>query len=183
MSSQEKCKVSVFIASSLDGYIARPDGDVDWLQQGYQVPKDEDCGYHEFLEDIDIIVMGLYSFEKVLTFQPWPYDKPVIVMSHQLKEVPASLVDRVRIVDDSPRELIASLSAEGIAHIYLDGGRLIQSFLRQGLVDELTITTIPVLLGQGRPLFGDLNADIPLQLLESEVIHDALVKTTYEVKR
>jgi dihydrofolate reductase len=126
--------------------------------------------------------MGRGSFEKVLEFDEWPYGtKPVIVLSKSLTEVPEKLRDRVRIDSSPPQELLEKLSQEGYKHIYLDGGKIIQSFLRDGLVDDMTLTTIPVLIGEGLPLFGHIDEDIKLRLLESRSWDNGLVQSKYQV--
>lgn len=177
-----KIHVSVFIATSLDGYIARPDGDVSWLHETEPVGDGGDAGYGELFDSIDVLVMGRGTFEKVLEFDPWPYGmKPVIVLSKSLTEAPEKLRDRVRIDASSPRELVEKLSREGYRHIYLDGGQVIQSFLRDGLVDDMTLTTIPVLIGDGRPLFGRVEKDIKLRLLKSRSWDNGFVQSRYQV--
>ena len=175
--------VSVFIATSLDGFIARENGDLDWLDAANKtVPKAEDCGYRAFMESVDVLVMGRASFEKVLSFGDWPYErKPVIVLSSHPLEILVALQDRVSHCNMSPQALCARLSQEGVERIYLDGGITIQSFLAAGLVDELTITVIPVLLGRGRPLFGVLPADIPLKIIGSKTYDFGFTQVTYRV--
>ncbi|NDJ55386.1 MAG: dihydrofolate reductase [Chloroflexi bacterium] len=174
-------RVSVFIAVSLDGFIARPDGDVSWLESIEPIPGD-DAGYAAFFNAIDVLVMGRGTFEKVLTFDPWPYgNKPVVVLSRSLTAVPKELADHVRIESSAPDELIEKLAAEGFQHVYLDGGRVIQSFLAAGLVDDLCITTIPILIGAGRPLFGPLDDDIKLRLVELRSWHNSMQQSTYHV--
>ncbi len=166
----DRARAHVFIATSLDGLIARPDGRIDWLlAANAAVPPGEDCGYAAFSGRMDALVMGRHTFEQVLTFPEWPYgDKPVIVLSRRGVAVPAALADRVRTSAEAPRALLQQLGREGRRHVYVDGGQVVQAFLRDGLVDEMTITTIPVLLGAGRPLFGAgpsaLPGDVALQL-------------------
>jgi dihydrofolate reductase len=157
-------KTSVFIATSLDGYIARRDGSIDWLEKANKIlPPGEDCGYNIFIESIDIIVMGWNTYDSVRKFDERPYeDKQVIVLTSRQLVIPPSLENRVSAFSTSPKELIKILMDRNIRHIYLDGGITIQNFLSEGLVDEITITLIPVLLGDGRPLFGQLGDDIQL---------------------
>ena len=181
MPASRRIIVAVFIATSLDGFIARPDGDVDWLHEGEALPEHEDLGYRDFIDSIDTLVMGRNSFEKVLEFGRWPYDKPVIVLSRSLKEVPEKLRSQVRIDASSPEALLERLSREGINRVYLDGGRVIQSFLRAGLVDELCLTTLPILLGSGLPLFGDLPGDIHLKHLCTGSWANGFVQSKYLV--
>lgn len=169
----------VFIATSLDGYIARPDGDIAWL-----LARDdpaEDHGYHDFIADKDVIVMGRGSFEQVLDFDPWPYDRPVLVLSAQLAgtPVPARLEGKVRFLDAAPAQAMAALEREGVRRVYLDGGQLVQSFIRAGLVEDMVLTTVPVLIGTGRPLFGMLPRDLDLALQASRSFPSGLVQSTY----
>ena len=182
MTPSEKIKVSVFIASSLDGYISRPDGDVSWLENIEPLADGDDAGYGTFFGSIDVLVMGRGSFEKVLEFDPWPYGtKPVVVLSSSLTEVPEALRKTVKIESASPQALVDKLSQEGFRHIYLDGGQIIQSFLREGLVDDMVLTSIPVLIGEGRPLFGSLKKDIKLRLVACQSWPNGLVQSTYVV--
>jgi dihydrofolate reductase len=171
----------VFIATSLDGYIARPDGDIGWLLQ--RDDPDEDHGYTAFIADKDAIVMGRGSYEKVLGFEPWPYDRPVLVLSKQLAgtPVPEKLQGKLRFSDLSPREAMRELEEQGVRRVYVDGGQVVQSFLREGLISDMVVTTVPVLIGAGRPLFGELPADIDLELLASRGFPSGLVQSTYRV--
>ena len=174
-------RVSVFIARSLDGFIARPDGDVSWLDEYEPLGEGEDAGYGALFTAVDSLIMGRGTFEKVLTFD-WPYgSKLITVMSRSLKTIPEELRGSVRIAASPPWELLEQLEAEGQRHVYLDGGLVIQSFLRAGLVDDLTLTTIPVLLGEGIPLFGHLEKDIKLKLLESRSWDNGFLQTKYQV--
>lgn len=176
-------RTSVFIATSLDGYIARPDGAIDWLEQANAcVPAGEDCGYAAFMATVDLLVMGRATFEKVLAFPAWPFaDRPVWVASRSGLALPGHLPPTVRVTVETPRQIVDSAQALGFRHLYVDGGQLIQAFLRDGLINELTITTIPVLLGAGRPLFGALPADVPLQLVSSRAYPFGFVQSTYRV--
>jgi dihydrofolate reductase len=173
----------VFIATSLDGYIARPDGDIGWLHQ--RDAADEDHGYDDFIADKDMIVMGRGTYEKVCTFEPWPYDRSVVVLSRQLAgtPVPAALEGKVSFSDLAPREALRLLGEQGVRRVYVDGGQLIQSFLREGLVEDMVVTTVPVLIGAGRPLFGALERDLDLALQASRSFPSGLVQSTYRVLR
>lgn len=172
----------VFIASSLDGFIARPDGDLDWLMK--QATEGEDHGYETFMASVDGLIMGRGSYEKVLTFGPWPYDKPVVVLSRSLsdRDLREDLAGRVRIADAGPRQIMATLAAEGWRRAYVDGGRVIQSFLREGLIADIALTRIPILLGDGLPLFGPLEHDIDLQHLATKTYPSGLVRSDYRVR-
>ena len=173
-------KVSVYIATSLEGFIARKNGDIDWLTGGQ---NDTDYGYAEFMSNIDHIVMGRNTYEKVLTFGGWPYDKKVIVLSSRDLTLPPELTDKVEALHLSPEELLRELERRGSRHIYLDGGVTIQRFLRARLVDELTITLIPTLIGEGLPLFGPLEQDVKLTLLKSESFKNGFVQNKYRVEK
>lgn len=181
MKSSEKVKVSVFVATSVDGYIARSDGDVSWLEEYEPMGEGEDGGYAELFDSVDALVMGRGTFEKVLTFD-WSYgDKPIIVLCRSKSEVPEALRASVRVDASAPQELMEKLAEKGCQHIYLDGGKVIQSFLSAGLVDEMTLTRIPVLLGEGIPLFGSLDEDVKLKLLESRSWENGFVQEKYVV--
>jgi len=172
----------VFIAVSLDGYIARQDGDIGWLLQ--RDDPTEDHGYAAFIADKEWIVMGRGSYEKVLTFDEWPYDRPVLVLSRQLADtpVPEALKGKVQFSRLSPKDVLNDLAAQNIQRVYIDGGQVIQSFLREGLVADIVITTVPVLLGSGKPLFGSLPRDIDLTLLSSRSFPSGLVQSHYRVR-
>jgi dihydrofolate reductase len=179
---EAKLKISVFIAASLDGFIARADGDITWLDEREPLPEGDDAGYGELFNAVDALVMGRGSFEKVLSFGFWPYDnKPVIVLSGSLTEIPAHLPDVVGIDPAKPRAFVQKCLARGYRHIYLDGGQVIQSFLREELVNEITLTTIPILLGTGIPLFGHLERDVDLSLLRSRSWKNGMVQSTYRI--
>jgi dihydrofolate reductase len=164
-----KTKVSVFLAMSLDGFIAREDGNLDWLDKANELATPgEDCGYKAFFETVDVLVMGRNTFEKVLTFGEWPYaSKKVVVLSHRALVIPSHLPDTVCHMSGSPAQILRELSSAGAKHVYLDGGVTVQKFLREGLVDNLTLTIVPVLIGSGKPLFGDLEQDIKVKLVDS----------------
>ncbi|ROM94597.1 dihydrofolate reductase family protein [Pseudomonas brassicacearum] len=171
----------VFIATSLDGFIARPDGDIDWLLQ--RDDQTEDHGYSAFIADKDVIVMGRGSYEKALTFDTWFYDRPVVVLSEQLADsaVPEALKGKLRFSNLKPGDVMEEMARQGVRRVYVDGGKLVQSFLREGLVADMVITTVPVLIGSGRPLFGALQQDIDLKLVSSRCFPSGLVQSTYRL--
>ncbi|HEU6454151.1 MAG TPA: dihydrofolate reductase family protein [Roseateles sp.] len=171
----------VFIATSLDGFIARADGDIDWLLR--RDDPQEDHGYDAFIADKDVIVMGRGSYEKALTFEKWFYDRPVLVLSRQLADtpVPEALKGKVRFSRSTPKETVEALAAQQVRKVYVDGGKVVQSFLRDGLITDMVITTVPVLLGSGRPLFGDLPGDVDVKLVGSRRFPSGLVQSTYRV--
>src|SRR5262245_32420291 len=168
---------TVFVGASVDGFIARPDGGLDWLPTG-----DPDHGYREFMATVDALVIGRGTFETVLAFSEWPYgQKPVIVLSSRALDL-TSVRDRpVEWMQGEPAEVVARLEARGIGHIYVDGGVTIQRFLRAGLIQRMIVTRVPVLIGQGIPLFGPLDADIRLRHVRTRDFPSGLVQTEYLV--
>jgi len=177
-------KCSVFIATSLDGYISRDDGSIDWLMKANTlVPAGEDGGYNSFIETVDRLVMGRHSFEKVLSFDEWPYGNlQVIVMTSTNITIPEHLRSFVSSSSETPTALVDRLSKLGAKHLYIDGGVTIQRFLDEDLINEMTITIIPVLLGSGRSLFGPIKNDIELQHLETRTIDCGFVQIKYRIK-
>lgn len=173
---------SVYIATSLDGFIARKDGSLDWLTVPTAPSSDEDYGYKEFFNSIDVLVLGWHTYETVLGFAEWPYaGKKVVVLSSGSPKVPDHLTGSVEFTAESPTEVVQHLSQAGLQHAYVDGGRAIQSFLRAGLIDNLTLTRLPVLIGDGIPLFGPLDRDIHLQHLETKAYANGFVQSRYRV--
>ncbi len=176
-------KTSVFVATSLDGFIAREDGRIDWLDaaQG-MVPDGEDCGYQDFMATVDGLVMGRNTFEQVLSFPQWPYGElPVVVLSHQAIALPAAISKTVTVTAESPADLLARLAAAGRQHLYVDGGKTIQSFLATNLINEIIITVIPILIGTGKPLFGALPQDVQLAHVRSRCYDFGFVQHHYRV--
>ena len=177
-------KVSVYIATSLDGFIAREDGDLNWLDEANaSAPEGEDFGYLTFMDTVDVLIMGRNTYEKVLSFGQWPYDKPVIVLSHNPISFPSTIPDSVIHSSESLSDLLKLLSDQGAEHVYVDGGMTIQGFLSKGLVDEITITEIPVILGKGIPLFGPLKKDIKLTHKNTTAFDIGFVQSTYLVNK
>lgn len=170
-------KASVFVGISLDGFIARLNGALDFL------PKDggEPHGYDEFIASVDALVIGRHTFETVLSFGGWAYgEKPVFVLSSQpLPPVPAGAV--VEHMAGEPNAIVRALEARGIRHAYIDGGITIQRFLQAGLIQRLIVTRVPVLIGSGIPLFGPLSHDIPLRHIATRHYQSGLVQSEYEV--
>jgi len=170
-------KASVFVGTSVDGFIARANGDFDFLPPG----GGESHGYEEFMATVDALVVGRKTFETVLSFDAWPYgQKPVFVLSTRpLAPVPpGAMVERL---SGAPAEIVSQLSGRGIQHIYVDGGNTIQGFLRAGLIQRLVITRVPVLIGQGIPLFGTLPRDIVLEHVVTRQFATGLVQSEYVV--
>ena len=170
---------------SLDGFIARADGGIDWLDEANKiVPEGEDCGYQAFMDAVDVLIMGRNTYEQVLSFGPWPYgEKPVIVLSRQNIQIPDELAQTVSSSSESPQALCQRLSKEGAKRLYVDGGVTIQRFLSEGLIDDITITIIPIILGGGKSLFGPLEGDISLTHVGTKTFDFGFVQLTYEVEK
>ncbi|MBP1773380.1 MAG: Bifunctional deaminase-reductase domain protein [Holophagaceae bacterium] len=169
---------SVFVGISVDGFLARPDGDLDWLPEG----GGEAHGFDEFLAGVDALVMGRNTYEKVLTLGPWPYGTTrVVVLSHHPVDLSRAAGGVVAQMAGSPAEVASRLAAEGAHHLYVDGGITIQAFLRAGLVRRLILTWVPVLLGEGIPLFGVLPRDIRLRHVATRAFPSGLVQSEYHV--
>jgi dihydrofolate reductase len=170
---------SVYIAISLDGYIATPENGLEWLNT-FPNPSDSDYGYHEFMDRVDALVMGRKTFDIVSSFDPWPYTKKVFVLSRSLKEVPAVLVDQVEIVTGDISAVVKKINKQGFNKLYIDGGQTIQAFLRKNLIDELIISKLPIILGEGVPLFTPQNLSIKFEHCSTEVFDGGLVKSHYK---
>jgi dihydrofolate reductase len=170
-------RASVFVGTSLDGFIARANGDFDFLESGGGEPH----GYDEFMATVDALVIGRKTFETVLAFEQWPYGKkPVFVLSTRpLAPAPPGAV--VEHMSGEPAEIWAQLTARGLQHIYVDGGITIQRFLRAGLIERLIVTRVPVLIGQGIPLFGALPQDVLLRHVATRQYAGGLVQSEYVI--
>lgn len=178
-------RASVYVAASLDGFIARRDGSIDWLNEAQTlVPDGEDLGFQAFMDTVDTLIMGRKTFEQVLSFGVWPYGQtPVVVLSHNPIQVPPDLADTVRHASGSPSALLERLSAQGVQHAYVDGGNTIQGFLAESLIDKITITTIPMILGDGISLFGPTEKDIRLTHVKTVAYDFGFVQTTYAIEK
>ncbi|HWS82220.1 MAG TPA: dihydrofolate reductase family protein [Rubrobacter sp.] len=175
-------RATVYIATSVDGFIAREDGGIDWLPDEGDEEGGEDYGYQEFIDSVDAIVMGRSTYELALSFGSWPYgEKPVTVLSSRHVEIPDAIARTVEAMSVAPREVVQRLAERGYGHLYVDGGRTIQGFLRDGLIHQLILTKIPILIGTGIPLFGPLSHDIGLRHLETRQFENGLVQSRYEV--
>jgi dihydrofolate reductase len=174
---------AVFVGVSLDGFIARPNGDLDWLM-GEGGGDSAEYGYNEFVADIDTIVMGRRTFEKVLTFDKWYYgNKRVVVLSKQLLDLSIAQARGgvVELMAGPPAEIVAKLGASGACRLYVDGGITIQQFLRAGLIHRLIISRLPVLIGEGIPLFGSLPRDIRLSHIATRTYQGGMVQSEYHI--
>jgi dihydrofolate reductase len=172
-------RATVFVGISVDGFLARRNGDLDFLPSG----DVEEHGYEAFVATVDAIVIGRGTFEKVLEFEGWPYgNRRVVVLSSRpldLSRVPRESVEQM---SGPPEEIVARLSARGIGHIYVDGGITIQRFLRAGLIQRLIVTRVPVLIGDGIPLFGGLDSDVKLRHVETRTYRGGLVQSEYAIE-
>jgi dihydrofolate reductase len=169
----------VYIATSLDGYIAASDGGLDWLFESPN-PEGSDYGFAEFISGIDALVMGRITFEKVLTFSQWTYTKPVFVLSSTLPGVPEHLQGKAEIISGDVTSVVSRLNQRGYGSLYVDGGRVIQEFLEADLIDEMMITRVPILLGGGIPLFGTLTRNLRFRLAKTTQLNEALVMSHYQ---
>ncbi len=174
-------KTLVYIGTSLDGFIARKDGDIEWLTQ---FADDEAIhAYEEFMKRIDAIVIGRGTFEKVLTFSSWPYEKKVFLLSNSIKQLSDTLIDKVSLLSMKPEDLISYLSSMGFSGIYVDGGKVIQDFLRKDLIDEMIITKAPILIGSGIQLFNYIDTDLQFKHITTAIQSNGLIRSYYERKR
>lgn len=183
-------KCSVYIATSVDGFIAREDGSIDWLESSgnhdAEMSENVDMGFTEFISSVDCLVMGRNTMEIIsgmnLTPEQWPYGNArIIVLSNTLNEPPENLKDKVEMYSGDLLELINSLEHEGCKHAYIDGGKTIQSFLNLKLINEMTLTRVPVLLGEGKPLFGKTTQDIKLEKSKATVFPNDFIQVHYKV--
>jgi dihydrofolate reductase len=165
----------VYIATSLDGFIARKDGNIDWLND-IPNPTQSDYGYYAFIDRIDAMLIGRMTYETVLSFNVWPYTKPVFVLSRTLT---GPLIGGAELLCKTPGEATAYLNDRGYKNLYVDGGVTIQGFLREDLIDEMIITRVPIVLGSGLPLFGESGLEIQFRHVETVVYDDLLVKSRY----
>ena len=175
-------KISVYIGTSLDGFIARKNGELDWLPGSDEGSDGQDYGFGAFFNSVDSMVMGRNTFEMVISFGKWPYgNKRVIVLSSNQVRIPEHLQETVESRSSSPREIFEELDMSGAKHVYVDGGKTIQGFIDVGLIDEITITRVPILIGDGIPLFGILDNDKKLRHLETRSFENGFVQSKYAI--
>ena len=171
-------KLSVFCGVSVDGFLARPDNTLDFLDAGGQEPH----GFEEFYGSVDVIVFGRNTFEVVLAFGKWFYGKkPVVVLSSRALDFSSIKGGVVEQMSGEPAQIVTQLKARGFKHAYIDGGITIQRFLAAGLIDRLVITRVPVLIGAGIPLFGPVPRDISLRHVATRCYKGGLVQSEYEL--
>ena len=175
-------KNSVFIATSLDGYIADKNGEIDWLHS-IPNPNNDDMGYIEFTHEIDALVMGRTTFETVCGFDiDWPYDKPVFVLSTTMDEIPKSHKGKAFLIKGTLNEILEQIHKNGYNRLYIDGGTTIRNFLKADLIDEMLITTIPLLLGGGSPLFSELPKELKFELVKTKTFLNQVTQNHYKRK-
>ena len=167
----------VFIATSVDGFIARRDGSLDWLPPG----GGEEHGYTAFIATVDAVVMGRGTFDIVVKFDRWPFQKPVIVLTTHEYDAAVPPEASVEFLSLAPRDVVKQLAGRGMTRLYIDGGATIQRFLNAGLIDRMTITRVPVIIGDGIPLFGATPRDVRLEHLATRSYPSGLVTTEYSV--
>jgi dihydrofolate reductase len=177
---ERETKTFVYIGTSLDGFIARKDGDIGWLVK-YEDSVRED--YAEFISTIDAIVIGRGTFETALSFPSWPYNKRVFVLSTSLTHMPEGLNGNVTVLSLKPKDVLAYVAAQGYSNVYVDGGKVIQGFLEEDCIDGLMITRVPELIGSGIPLFDHLSHDLVFEHRQTKVFSNGLVKSHYQRKR
>ncbi|NND31963.1 MAG: dihydrofolate reductase [Saprospiraceae bacterium] len=171
---------SVFIATSLDGYIAGKNGEIEWLHSTPN-PDNIDMGYGEFTSRIDALVMGRNSFETVCGFEmDWPYQKPLFVLSNTLNEIPEEFKDKAELVKGTLREILDKIHEKGFHQLYIDGGITIQRFLQEDLIDDMIITIIPILLGGGIPLFGQLSQSLDFECTDTKLYLGKVVQNHFK---
>lgn len=171
-------KFSVFIAASLDGYIAREDGSIDWLTS-IPNPDNDDYGFGVYMNSIDAMLMGRKTFETVQSFDQWPYKVPVFVWSQSLESLPAAYNGKASIITGKVEEVVRKLKESGKHSVYVDGGRTIRAFLEADLIDEMTLTLVPVLLGKGIPLFGKLERDRHFRTIRTKLYDNSLTQIVF----
>ena len=172
-------KNSIFIGTSLDGYIADKEGGLDYLH-GIPNHTHDDMGYHSFISGIDAIIMGRTTFETICSFDgDWPYEVPVFVLSNTLMEIPSAQKGKAYLAKGPLTEVLAEIRSQDFYNLYIDGGKTIQSFLQEDVIDEMIITSIPILLGGGFSLFGELTNPMLFKCVETKILVDAIVQSRF----
>lgn len=184
-------RCSAFIATSADGYIATPDGGVEWLASAgcADVDKSEpdDMGFKAYIASIDCLIMGRKTLQKLASFnltdEQWPYgDRRIVALSRSQKSLPANLSGKAEFYHGSIPDLLAKLQSEGHQQAYIDGGETITAFIEQRLLDEITVTVAPLLLGEGIPLFGRLSQSVPLHQTRTRHFPNGFVQLHYRLR-
>jgi dihydrofolate reductase len=174
-------KASVFIAASVDGFIARLDNSLDWLENPHNRPG-QDYGYQQFMQSVDALLMGRATFDVIRELKDWSANElPTFILTHRPLELPDGNFSEVERIQGTPGEVYGILEMRGYQHIYVDGGQVISGFLSARLLDEMIITRIPILLGRGIPLFRRLDLEIKLELLSAIDFSDGYTQNKYRV--
>ena len=172
----------VYVGQSLDGFIAGPNGELDWLES-IPNPEGSDMGFHAFMESVDALLMSRNTFEVVCGFDmDWPYQKPLFVLSNSLEAIPEKYSEKAFLLKGEPSLVLKEIHEKGFHDLYIDGGKLIQSFLKSGLIDEMTISTLPIVLGKGISLFGEVGIRKDFELISSEVDLGQIAMSRYRKK-
>lgn len=171
---------TIYIAKSLDGYIAKKDNNLDWLNE-FPNPERNDYGFDEFTKRIDAVIIGKNTFEVVLSFGQWMYNKAVFIISSQLKSVPKNLINKAEILNEKPQSVVNLLNSRGYKNLWIDGGKVIQAFLKARLIHEIIITTVPIILGEGIPLFTKGICEQKYDHHNTEIFSSGLVKSCYKI--
>ncbi len=172
----------IFMGMSLDGYIADKNNSVEWLN-AYPQEEGPEAPFTLFMENMDAIIMGRNTFEMVHSFGVWPYTKPVIVMSSTLTSLPQGYEGKANLSHDSVKDVLLNAFRKGYKELYIDGGKVVQSFLALDLIDSMTITQVPVLLGGGVSLFEELPGALKFNHIHTQVLDGGLVMSGYMRKR
>ena len=169
----------IYIATSLDGFIADKNGAIDWLSM-VPITEEVQSEFTNFMDTIDALVMGRNTFEIVKGFGgEWPYNKKVFVVSNSMNSIPSGYEDKTELIKGTPTEIVEQLHKRGYENLYIDGGKTIQNFLKEDLIDDMIISAIPILLGDGKPLFGELSNPQKFKLVDTKVISNLMVQTHY----
>ena len=186
-------KCSVYIATSVDGYIATQDGGVEWLENAGNPESGDrepvgDCGFAAYMASVDCMIMGRKCMEMIASFdltpEQWPYGNiPIFVISNTVKSPPESLGNRVKMYSGDLAVLTEQLASDGYNHAYIDGGATITSFIDLGLLDEICVTQIPILLGGGLPLFGKIDRHIKLENAEVAAFSNDFIQWKYRISK
>ncbi|MCL1123848.1 dihydrofolate reductase family protein [Shewanella surugensis] len=183
-------KCSVYIATSVDGYIAKMDDSVDWLHAvgdlKADMGDDQDMGFNRFIRSVDCMIMGRKCMEVISNMnippEQWPYGNiRIVVLSHSIQTPPDNLHGKVEMYAGDIQQLVKQLTSEGIKHAYIDGGTTITAFLNLKLIDEMIITKAPILLGEGIPLFGKINHMIQLEKASACAFPNDFIQIKYKV--
>lgn len=175
-----KNKNIVYIAKSIDGYIAGVNGELEWLNS-IPNPENNDMGFVSLMEKIDAIVMGRTTFETVCNFGgEWPYSKQLFVLSNSLPQIPEPFKDKATLLKGSLQDILTIIHKKGYHVLYVDGGKTVQNFFKEDLIDELIISTLPILLGNGIPLFDTIANSLKFNHLKTEVFLNQIVQSHYE---